>query len=418
MLFMPIITYVAAVANINFSVAFIFSSFAILYGFFVVLFANYKIPKFAYLILTFGIYSATLPLILDFAESRGLLREILYNKHLAAFFMVVIIYNTRFSKLFIDKSVFVLKLTVVLAFIVSVIQVFDETFWNARYLLRPDEYRLAESIYLHRRSSIFGFIDANALGLAFIPLLSVLVSKMLYDKNKFYLLFLVLGGLVAFLSNGRYVMVGFLIITLQVLIYQRTTIIGTIKYVVIGGISFIAILYTLSYIGYDFVDWYNSRLFAEGSVEESSRFKAFYTFAEFFPQSPIFGSGGMTDEIVEASLEVGSSHIHVGYLSHLVSYGLMGCFFLFGFWYLLIKRLYRNAKQTNYWGSFFAFLTFFWSFATMSQSSIFFYGLIFALVFDKYYSDLHYYNMLGKYRNNILHPALYNYDYRAAKFAN
>ena len=95
----------------------------------------------------------------------------------------------------------------------------------------------------------------------------------------------------------------------------------------------------------------------------------------------------ITDEIKRASQAIGSSHIHVGYLSHLVAYGIVGCFFLFGFWFLLVKKLYRTAKQTNYWGSFFAFLTFLWAFATFSHSSIFLYGLIFALVFNKYFED-------------------------------
>ena len=47
----------------------------------------------------------------------------------------------------------------------------------------------------------------------------------------------------------------------------------------------------------------------------------------------------------------------------------------------------KTAKKTNYWGSFFAFLTYFWAQATLVNYSIFFYGLMFALVFDKYFQD-------------------------------
>ena len=150
------------------------------------------------------------------------------------------------------------------------------------------------------------------------------------------------------------------------------------------------------YLGYDFLDWYNTRLLAEGSIKETTRFKAIENFIVFFPREPIFGTGvHLTDEILSASKSVGSSQIHVGYLSHLVSYGLVGSFFLFGFWYLIAKKLLITAKQTNYWGSFFAFLTFLWAQATLVHFSIFYYGLIFALVFDKYIQDRHKYN-IGK----------------------
>ena len=95
----------------------------------------------------------------------------------------------------------------------------------------------------------------------------------------------------------------------------------------------------------------------------------------------------MTSEIIAESRKVGSSHIHVGYLSHLTAFGLIGCFFLFGFWYLLIRNLFKTARYSHYWGSVFAFLAFLWSFTTMSQSSIFYYGIIWAFVFDKYYIE-------------------------------
>ena len=125
----------------------------------------------------------------------------------------------------------------------------------------------------------------------------------------------------------------------------------------------------------------------EGEIEETTRYKAFGTFIEFFPGAPIFGTGQLTEDIAEASHEVGSSHIHVGYLSHLVYYGIIDCFFLFGSWYLLLKRLYTTAKYSCFRGSLFAFISFLWSFATMSQSSLFYSGLIYVMVFDKYFHD-------------------------------
>ena len=61
---------------------------------------------------------------------------------------------------------------------------------------------------------------------------------------------------------------------------------------------------------------------------------------------------------------------------------------------MLTKSLLKTAKITNYWGSFFAFLIFLWAQATLVYHTIFFTGLIFALIFDKYYYD--------KYREYII----------------
>ena len=146
----------------------------------------------------------------------------------------------------------------------------------------------------------------------------------------------------------------------------------------VRSLSFISVLEI-------FVSFETFFLLQDAKISKSN--KAIDNFLFYFPQKPFLGTGELTDEIKAASQAVGSSHIHVGYLSHLVYYGIVGCFFLFGFLYLLMKELYNTAKNTNYWGSFFAFMVFLWSFATMSESSIFYPGLIFALIFDKYFRD-------------------------------
>jgi len=154
-------------------------------------------------------------------------------------------------------------------------------------------------------------------------------------------------------------------------------------------ILLIIILYTIfKYFGYDFEDWYQERLLAEGSLYETTRYKAIGTFKNFFPEHWFLGGGlSISGEVTKASHAIGSSQIHVGYLSHLVSYGIVGSFLLFGFWLSLARHLYRNAKATSYWGSFFAFAMYFWAQAALVMYSIFYYGLIFALIFDKYYQD-------------------------------
>ena len=253
---------------------------------------------------------------------------------------------------------------------------------------------ISEDLYLNRRTSIFGFITPTAIGLSFIPLFSVLIGHMLMRREKIYFVYFFLGGMVALLSNARYIIIGLIIISIQILLSGRYRVISFIKYLLLSLMTIFIFIKVLNYLDYDLNEWYAKRLFPERSIKETTRYKAIGNFLTFFPQNPIFGTGGTTEEIKEASRQVGSGHIHVGYLSSLVSYGIFGCLFLFGFWYFLAKELYRTAKITNYWGSFFAFLMFLWSFATMSMPSIFFYGLIFALIFDRYYyQQVHFKNM-------------------------
>ena len=51
-------------------------------------------------------------------------------------------------------------------------------------------YESYKDIYTYRRLSIFGVTEVNALGLSFIPMLSVLVGFMLLRKEKQYFFYL------------------------------------------------------------------------------------------------------------------------------------------------------------------------------------------------------------------------------------
>lgn len=375
---------------------FIFYSFVIfIFGIFYMTSRPYvRVPNLALLILVFAFYRFFWTLILG-SEKHFLTQIYYYIQDFIIYFIFIIIYNTKFSDKFIQHSILLIKVTVVLAALVSLIQVYDINFYR-NPLFTIDDSLLQNSsnkiivTYLLRRSSIFGFAGSGSLGLSFIPLLAVLVGYMKLKKQKHYLLYLLMGGLVAFLSNTRFIMMGFLITTAIVLVSFKISFKDSLKYIVLLVISSFIFFIILEELGYNLTEWFEYRLLGEGRITETSRFKAIGNFIRFFPDNPILGTGHLTVEIKEASQAVGSSHIHVGYLSHLVNYGIIGCFFLFGFWALLIGRLYKTARRTNYWGSFFGFLTFLASFATMSQSSIFYYGLLFCLVFDKYFLDNYY----------------------------
>lgn len=400
----PMIAYIYTVwLNLPKNITYIYIFITFILGvYFILSKRNIYYPKFALFAFFFAIYYLICRLITN--PESYFLTKIYYDIiFFSICFFLIVIYNTTFPDIFIKNCIFIIKITVILTCAVSIIQVFFINFLNPLIYISEDFGSAIpnSSLYNLRRGSIFGLIEANALGLAFIPLLSILIGYMLIKREKLYYLFIILGGIVAFLSNTRYIMIGFLLITFQALVFNKITLKGIAKFVSLIVPAFFFFYLILQKLGYNFQDWYSTRLMAEGSLTETTRYKAIDVFLKYFPQKPLLGFGSMTKDILEASNAIGSSHIHVGYLSHLVAFGLVGCFFLFSFWYLLVKRLYQTAKRTNYWGSFFAFLMFLWAFVTMSQSSIFYYGLLFAFVFDKYYYDKYKEQYIGEKINGL-----------------
>jgi O-antigen ligase/polysaccharide polymerase Wzy-like membrane protein len=361
-----------------------------IYGLLFIFERRFVFPNFLILLLVFAIYRFVW--IQYLGINTHILTHIYYSILFFAILLAILIaYNISYTDNFITNTIFIFKAIIIITFIGSVIQVISPEFLNPRHYLGLEERQSfgIYHLYKQRRLSIFGLTENNALGLSFIPMLSILVGYLLRRKDQKVFIYLFLGIATALLSNGRYIMVGSFIVSLQIILYYKNKFVGVVKY----GVSIIVILFFVYQIllnfGYDFSDWYETRLFAEGRIEQTTRYKAIGNFLRFFPQKPFLGTGKMTAEIRAASKAVGSSHIHVGYLSHLGYYGIIGCLFLFGFWFLFAKKLYKTAKATNYWGSFFAFLVFLWSFATMSQPSIFYPGLIFAFIFDKHFNDKH-----------------------------
>jgi hypothetical protein len=347
-----------------------------------------NIPSYLWFLLVYSLYRAAVQFIIE--TDVYWLTQIHDNflVYYATFIIIAIVKNTNISGAFVKNSIKIIKITIITAVIVSVIQVFDYGFLNAA-MYRDAGDAVWDTIYRTRRSAIFGFENQNSLGLSFMPLAATFIAYILIRKDKYYLIYLILIGIIAMLSNARYVMVSYVVILVMFLWTEKLNLVKLLRLGMLGIIVIFTIAYTLQSLGYDFQEWHQERLLAEGSLDETTRYKAIYTFALFFPQNWLFGTGHfLTEEIAEASRFIASSsRIHVGYLSHLVSYGVVGSFLLWSFWFFLAKDLYRNAKKTHYWGAFFAFLIFFWAHATLVQFSMFFPGLIIALVYDKYHAD-------------------------------
>lgn len=350
------------------------------------------IPSYTWLILGYAIYRSV---IVQFNYTGGIFGHFYVTTfYFATVFMIIIIYNTNFSDKFVKNCTLIFGLTAIIAIAASIIQIFNPQFLNAFQYDPMQKDVITGNLYTDRRLSIFGYVSTNELGLSFIPFSSVVIGHLFRNKVKLYLYLLIVVGVISFLSNNRYCMIGFALLAIQFALYNKRGVIKQLKYIPVIVVLIITFYFILHALGYDLLDWYHKRLLAEGSIEDNTRYKAWSTFIYFFPKYFLWGTGVFNaPDVARASRAIGSSQIHVGYLAHLVSFGIVGSFFYFGFLFMLAKNLFRSAKMTNYWGAFFALLIFLWSEATLVYYSIFLPGIIFALVYDKFYSD--------KYRDNI-----------------
>lgn len=345
---------------------------------------NFYIPNFIKVFFIFAVYRIIWLYFYDL-NVNPITLIYYYNKDISVILLLLLIYNTHFDKKFYNKVIFIFKWTIVISVLVSLMQAINLDFLNANNYFKGD-YKLNDNIYQFRRASIYGFIDPNALGIAFLPIYSLYLGHILFKNKNFVLPIIVGAGIVSLLSNTRYIMAGFVLVSIQVYIFN-IKIQEIIKQLFLFGIGFMVLIYSLQYIGYDFEDWYNQRLLSEGSLEETSRYKAIDSFLFFFPKNPILGVGGINVEIKSASQSVGSSQIHVGYFSALVYYGIIGAGLMFVFWIQIIRKFYNTAKLTKNYGPLFGFLVFVWANATLVMFDLFYYGLLFTFVFDKYYLD-------------------------------
>jgi len=340
------------------------------------------IPRFFYFYIAYAIYIYAWNTVNDYYEEKGLLKYIFNNYHVYYIILLIIIYNTNITHKTYKNFIKLIKITLFIALMGALIQ-----FFIPNWIVRTEGWESDwGSIFLNRRPSIFTYVSDNEYGVSVLAFFSLILSIQFLHKNtKWLLIFVIIIGLYSLLTNGRYIMLGFVLVIMQMFLGKGNKF--KFSYMIYTSIALVVIyLLFTNVLDVDIQRLGEDRLFAEGSIWETTRYKSYITFLRFFPEKPIFGTGvHLTDEIRAASRAIGSSQIHVGYLSHLVSYGLFGSFLLFSFWFYLARDLYRKAKLTSYSGPFFAFLVYLWFNVVAVDYKLMYPGLIIALVFSQYY---------------------------------
>ncbi len=317
-------------------------------------------------------------------ERKGFVFDFFVNPylHIAAF--IYVIDNFKVSKDLVRLLIKVFIGTMLVASVVSFIQVVHDPFF-----FTPEKViaytRMMGAMYNDfeiRRVSIFGYLGNLEETISYLPLVAIVIAYFTLEKKKVPYLLLFLGFIVPFANNYRYAQLGYFITFLPLLIIGKSklrTFLWITFFTILGGLLFVGIL---ELMGFNLESYVRERLLSNSA---STRLLAFEIFKKFFVRHPWFGSGVHLAEEVAVAIGGRSSQIHVGYLSHLYSYGIIGSAITFSFWFMIAKRFYRTAVRTQFWGSFAAILVFLWANVTQVYYQVFSLGLMMAFLFDRYY---------------------------------
>ena len=351
---------------------------------FLFLFTQKKIhiPPYIYPLILFAAYYS----IWDFFNGRyeqfGIIKLIFKNYPLHILAVLLIIENINFDKKFIKNLLTGFKILIILSFIFTLIQVIYNPFFFTTE--QASAFDLAYEVFDIRNTSIWAFLSPLDVGLSFLPMLAIVLGYTIDRKMyKQFLFFLGIGALVAVFTNSRWTILNMMVLLLPLLFLIKGKRIKTFLITGLGLIIVITIVNNLfSFLGFDLSAYFEGRILSNTA---ESRLLAIDLFKEFFPKNPFFGSGIRVDLDLSRALAGRSSQIHVGYLSSLYEFGLVGSIFLFSFWLQLFRRLFNNSKIHKQYFLIFGFACFLLSNLTLVEYSIFHIGLLLIIIFDRFY---------------------------------
>ena len=180
-----------------------------------------------------------------------------------------------------------------------------QQFVSSSFFLAPNKIEglIFQSDIQKRLPSIYTWIgDYSALGLAFMPILALITSRHIINDNKYYYVFYIfMGAIVAFLSRSRFIILNWGLILLMLAHYNKFSKEIIIRTGTILIFTIIIISFILPNFGLQSNRIIEERLLQKqyGGIMEgtaSTRILAFKVFAQVFPKRPFFGNGLSQDQ--------------------------------------------------------------------------------------------------------------------------
>lgn len=355
-----------------------------------------KFPKylFFYLLFTFYVFYSDLIRL----DREFLVMHFFKNKLIGGFNMMFIIANLRIEKKYFEFLIKVCKYVLVIAGIVILMQ----QLVDPNFFLRTDWVDLGAAINSNedRLLSIYSWIGLLTVGFGFVPIF-ILIIEDLDKRKKKILIWIVLGISFAILTKARWILLNTIFVFVILFINHKNKAKQFLKYIFIIPFTLVASYFALNSFGVDMESIVKDRILESNKkninqTTAGTRILAFQAFGKFYMDNPIFGTGnisygmggiGKQDYKLRSFLKGRSSQIHVGYLSLLYLYGLIGGILFLGFLYFLLRKLYNNAKITGIWAPFLGILGLAIANLTLVTFSIYEMGFIIVLVADKYYNQ-------------------------------
>lgn len=342
------------------------------------------VPKFIYPLVPLFLYYFIWSFYNGKYEEFGLIKMLFKSLSLHTFSFLILAYNfpinSKEKRFFINSF----KIFILLSLVITLIQVtINKTFFVAT---RHQFFNKTTTNYDIRNPSMWGFLSLLDVGLTFIPILAFVLKDELKNKTIYLFLFVLLGAIVSILNNSRWVMLNYAII----IIYLGYTYLkhknkpNILKYVIIILLVSFSTIKVVEKYAYNITDFYTNRLKSDSA---SSRLTGLDLFKEYFPQNPWLGTGVRVTKELEEDLDGVSSQIHIGYLSHLYEFGIIGSCILFFFWFKILHLFYKQAKLTNDYVYFTIFVCFLVSNLTLVEYSIYHLGILFAFLMNDYYKS-------------------------------
>lgn len=329
------------------------------------------------------------------------IKYLVQDPHLGTFNFMFIIENLKFSE---KNYKFILnyskKILIVAVIVILIQEVYDPGFFVRKDLESYDEVTSWGQTQ-NRLLSIYSYIgEYLAVGYSFTPLFLIVVEDLQKHKKKI-LFWLIAGIIFAFFSKARWIMVNTLLVFFLLVVHHKNKARQLTKLFVIVPLLFFTSIKILDFADFNATGIINERILESDKRNmdqrtASTRLFAFTAFNKVFWDQPFFGMGdrkygmggegkGKHDYKLQKILGEKTAQIHVGYLSLLYLYGIVGGFLFLSFSYLQLRRLYQNAKKTKIWAPFLVILGFALGNLTQVHFALLHMGLILALVVDKYH---------------------------------
>jgi hypothetical protein len=309
---------------------------------------------------------------------------IISDYNVFAFVMLIIIENLRFDKKFIATLTRNIFYVVIIALVVTLIQINNPEFFLSTEVQSDSSY-LEQS----RNFSIFSWTNLNSLGISFPILVAILLSA--YSARRIKMFVIAISGIVvSFLTRSRYVMISTLIAFSQLIFTRTIKLKKRTSYIFIFLFSIILLGLASNQFGIDTSKIIDDRILEKNSDFESAsvRVASYYIFLQKFPEHPIIGVGPKTRDDVLELLRGKAPFIHVGYLSYLYFYGVVGASLLFIALFYLIKRAHAVGKKYNYWGTYYGIITLCAANTTLVYFNLGEMGVIISVIYLRYFTAL------------------------------